>query len=253
MWTAENRSKYNRDKLRYPSDLTDEEWRHVEPLIPPREAWRMPPRSERAEVLNGIMYVPSTGCQWRYIPQDLPPKSTVFHLCMMWRMSKSTKLVCMCNRYEQRGSAAQIRKLAEFLRRMLYTTPATDNLRPQDNIYPDQDAPIITNKADGGLELTMAQWGFPPIPGETAPITNIRNLKSKWWRDANREWITAKEYRCLVPFIAFAAPVCDSTWFKVPGVEVATFASIWRPWKGKRLAEQPGQKRRNSTPLFVLP
>ena len=35
MWTTENRPRYNRDKLRYPSDLTDEEWTVVEPLIPP--------------------------------------------------------------------------------------------------------------------------------------------------------------------------------------------------------------------------
>ena len=35
MWTTENRPRYNRDKLRYPSDLTDAEWRHIEPLIPP--------------------------------------------------------------------------------------------------------------------------------------------------------------------------------------------------------------------------
>ena len=35
MWTADNRPRYNRDKLRYPSDLTDAEWAHIEPLIPP--------------------------------------------------------------------------------------------------------------------------------------------------------------------------------------------------------------------------
>jgi len=150
----------------------------------------------------------------------------------------------MCNRYEQKGSAAQIRIIAKMMGYDLSTTSATDNLAPQDSVYPDQDAPIITNKAGGGLELIMARWGFPPIPGEKAPITNIRNLKSKWWRDVNREWITAKEYRCLVPFTAFAEPVRDSTWFIVPGVEVATFAGIWRPWTGERLAEQPGQKRR---------
>ena len=40
MWTAENRPRYNRDTLRYPSDLADEEWAHIEPLIPPRQAWR---------------------------------------------------------------------------------------------------------------------------------------------------------------------------------------------------------------------
>jgi putative SOS response-associated peptidase YedK len=60
----------------------------------------------------------------------------------------------------------------------------------------------------------------------------------------NREWTTMRAYRCLVPFTAFAEPVRDSTWFAVPGVEVATFVGIWRPWRDERLAEEPGQKRR---------
>lgn len=150
----------------------------------------------------------------------------------------------MCNRYSQRGSVNQIRQLARAMNRALATTPATDNLKPQDNVYPDQDAPIITNKANGDLELIMARWGFPAIPGQTAPITNIRNLKSKWWRDVNRAYLIEKEYRGLVPFTSFAEPIRDPTWFHVPDVEVACFAGIWRPWKGERLAEQPGQKRR---------
>lgn len=150
----------------------------------------------------------------------------------------------MCNRYANRGSVSQIRKLAEALTRPLRTTAATDNFGGQEDIYPDQDAAIIRNGADNSLELAMARWGFPPIPGEKAPITNIRNLNSKWWREVNREWLTAPAYRCLVPFTAFAEPVRDSTWFTVPCVEVAYFAGVWRPWDGERLAEQPGQKRR---------
>jgi putative SOS response-associated peptidase YedK len=151
----------------------------------------------------------------------------------------------MCNRYSQRGSVNQIRQLAKALSRALATTPATDNLQPQKNVYPDQDAPIIANKANGDLELIMARWGFPPIPGQSAPITNIRNLKSPWWRAANRLYLIEKQYRCLVPFTSFAEPVREPTWFHVPNVEVACFAGIWRPWKGARLAEQPGQKRRS--------
>jgi putative SOS response-associated peptidase YedK len=151
----------------------------------------------------------------------------------------------MCNRYEQRGSASQIRKIAAAMKRKLATTPATDNLAPQDSVYPDQDAPIIRNGAEGSLELIMARWGFPPIPGQTAPITNIRNLQSKWWKDVNREFLIDKKYRCLVPFTAFAEPVRDSTWFVTPETEVPCFAGIWRPWEGERLAEQPGQKRRS--------
>lgn len=150
----------------------------------------------------------------------------------------------MCNRYENRGSANEIRRLAEKLKRDLSTTPATDNLRPADNIYPDQDAAIVRNRVAGGLELAMARWGLPPIPGQSAPITNIRNLNSRWWRQTNRTLMTDPANRCLVPFTAFAEPVRDSTWFVVPGIEVAYFAGVWQTWHGQRLAEQPGKTRR---------
>src|SRR5207245_1257579 len=78
MWTAKNRGRYDRSKLRYPSDLTDDEWAHVEPLIPPTKRGGNKRHVEVREVMNGIMYILSTGCQWRAIPKDLPPRSTLF-------------------------------------------------------------------------------------------------------------------------------------------------------------------------------
>ena len=84
MWTNENRAKYKRDHLQYPSDLTDEEWAHVEPFIPPaRRGGRRRETSMRA-ALNAVMYVLSTGCQWRYLPKDLPPRSTVYRYFRDW-------------------------------------------------------------------------------------------------------------------------------------------------------------------------
>ena len=77
MWTADNRPRYNRDKLRYPSDLTDAEWAHIEPLIPPGKPGGGKRRVAIREVINGVMYILSTGCQWRALPKDLPPRSTV--------------------------------------------------------------------------------------------------------------------------------------------------------------------------------
>ena len=91
-----------------------------------------------------------------------------------------------------KGSISQIRRLAHDLDYEIATTAATDNLAPIDSVYPDKDAPIIVGTA-GGLELRMARWGFPPIPGQKDPITNVRNLQSKWWRDVNREWIMAPD------------------------------------------------------------
>jgi transposase len=84
MWTSDNRPKYNRDKLRYPSDLTDEEWSHIEPLIPPAKRGERKRSVEPREIVNGLMYVLSTGCQWRYVPKDLPPKSTLFDYFDLW-------------------------------------------------------------------------------------------------------------------------------------------------------------------------
>src|SRR5262249_41269800 len=69
MWTAKNRGRYDRSKLRYPSDLTDDEWAHVEPLIPPAKRGGNKRHVEVREVMNGIMYILSTGCQWRAIPK----------------------------------------------------------------------------------------------------------------------------------------------------------------------------------------
>jgi len=84
MWTVENRGRYNRDHLRYPSDVTDDEWALIEPLIPPARHGGRKRKVNLREVVNGIMYVLSTGCQWRYIPKDLPPRSTVFDYLDLW-------------------------------------------------------------------------------------------------------------------------------------------------------------------------
>ena len=84
MWTTENRPRYNRDKLRYPSDLTTEEWAQVEHLIPPAKRGGRRRKVDEREVLNGLLYVLSTGCQWRYIPRDLPPRSTLFDYFQRW-------------------------------------------------------------------------------------------------------------------------------------------------------------------------
>ena len=85
MWTHENRPKYNRDHLRYPSDLTDDEWAHVELLIPPAKPGGGKRRTDMRAVMNGVMYILSTGCQWRSLPKDLPPYSTVHHYFVWWQ------------------------------------------------------------------------------------------------------------------------------------------------------------------------
>ncbi len=85
MWTVENRARYDRSKLRYPSDLTEAEWALARPMIPGAKKGGNKRSVDIREVLNGLMYVLSTGCQWSAMPKDLPAKSTVnFYFCR-WR------------------------------------------------------------------------------------------------------------------------------------------------------------------------
>ncbi|WP_420093955.1 IS5 family transposase [Agrobacterium pusense] len=84
MWTKANRGTYNRNGLRYPSDLTDAEWALVEPLIPPAKRGGRKREVDVREVVNGLLYILSTGCQWRAVPKDLPPKSTLFSYFDLW-------------------------------------------------------------------------------------------------------------------------------------------------------------------------
>jgi transposase len=63
MWTSKNRARYDRSKLRYPSDLTDDGWGLVEPLIPPGKRGGGTRTVIMREVVNGLMYILSTGCQ----------------------------------------------------------------------------------------------------------------------------------------------------------------------------------------------
>src|SRR4051794_842671 len=69
----------------YPSDLTDAQWRLIEPHIPPEPGGGRPRKTEMRDVLDAILYVLRTGCQWRYLPSDFPPKSTVWRYFDHWR------------------------------------------------------------------------------------------------------------------------------------------------------------------------
>jgi transposase len=77
MWTPENRPKYDCSKLRHPSDLTDEEWAIIAPLLPRAKRGGNKRTIDERAVAKGVMYILSTGCQWAALPKDLPPRSTV--------------------------------------------------------------------------------------------------------------------------------------------------------------------------------
>lgn len=72
-------------RKRYPSDLTEEQWTILEPLVPPSEEGGRPREVDMREVLNTILYLNRSGCQWDMLPHDLLPKSTVYDYFAAWR------------------------------------------------------------------------------------------------------------------------------------------------------------------------
>ena len=86
-WDDTTRSYYKRNHRRYPSDLTDKEWALIEPLLPPSKSGGRPRSTDLRDVMDAILYVASSGCQWRMLPKEFPPLSTVHHYFYDWRNS----------------------------------------------------------------------------------------------------------------------------------------------------------------------
>jgi putative SOS response-associated peptidase YedK len=138
----------------------------------------------------------------------------------------------MCNLYSVTRSQEAMRRLFRIKRDL------TGNLPGLPAIYPDTLAPVVRTARDGERELSMMRWGFPPPPNlGNAPVTNVRNLKSSYWRG----WLKA-EWRCLVPATSF----CEWTdsrpkvthWFALDESRpLFAFAGIWRLWTGDRKGE----------------
>ncbi len=84
-WTEITRRQYERTGGKYASDLTDAEWALIEPLMPERKATGRPRTTKLRDVFDTINYIATTGCQWRMLPNDFPPVSTVRSYFYAWR------------------------------------------------------------------------------------------------------------------------------------------------------------------------
>ena len=84
-WTEITREQYRRDELRYASDMTDAEWELIRRLLPRAHRRGRPRRTDLRSVVEAVLYILSTGCQWRALPQEFPPYSTVQGYFYAWR------------------------------------------------------------------------------------------------------------------------------------------------------------------------
>lgn len=84
VWTEATRRQYRRDGLRYASNLTDAEWALIEPFMPAARRIGRPRTTCLRAVVEAILYLASTGCQWRQLPKEFPPYSTVQGYFYAW-------------------------------------------------------------------------------------------------------------------------------------------------------------------------
>jgi len=138
-WTDFTRRQYARRASRYASDLTDREWGLISPFLPgPRRLGR-PRSTDLREVVNALLYIASTGCQWRMLPRDFPPFTTVqayfyewratgvwgrinHHLVMAARELEGRQVLAVCRRDRQpereKRKAAELRAMMRARRSM---------------------------------------------------------------------------------------------------------------------------------------
>lgn len=84
-WTEITRAQYLRNGLRYASDMTDAEWRLIARKLPARRRLGRPRKVDLRKVVEAILFILSTGCQWRSLPREFPPYSTVQGYFYTWR------------------------------------------------------------------------------------------------------------------------------------------------------------------------
>ncbi|TVV69838.1 SOS response-associated peptidase [Sphingomonas solaris] len=120
---------------------------------------------------------------------------------------------------------------AEVAARYGIALPYPDDLTiPPPELFPKRPAYVIRDEA-GQRALDVMAWGFPSPAAGSAPVTNVRNLASPFWRSA----LATPTRRCLVPFTAFSEygpgekGKLPLFWFDVPSQPIVSFAGIWRP------------------------
>jgi putative SOS response-associated peptidase YedK len=143
----------------------------------------------------------------------------------------------MCTLYTLRLSAWEVRNLMQHYRLIGREWEEVIGARNDAlEVYPNHEAPVVVVR-DGQRIVETMRWGFPPPPSvaSKAPVVNVRNTRSAYWKP----WLR-RENRCVVPATAFAEPDRNTTrpvvfrWFRRSDGEPLFFAGMWCEWEGDR-------------------
>jgi putative transposase len=165
----------------YPTDLTDEQWAILEPLISPAKPGGRPRKTDMREVLNTLFYQERSGCPWNLLPHDLLPKSTVYEYFSQWRDDGTWQRMMDALREMVRTSTPKP-KPTEPLTALPATAQAEASSQPTSNAAPSEvPDPQLPPPQDGRPELplpTAVVTPSSPTPGgqvETGPSSQTEN------------------------------------------------------------------------------
>jgi putative SOS response-associated peptidase YedK len=132
----------------------------------------------------------------------------------------------MCNRYRMTAKQAELAIQFGIDPELIMPEPETI---PPPELFPKRLGWVV-RKENGVRRLDVMTWGFPPPPTSRAPVTNVRNLASPFWKGALKN----PDRRCLVPVTDFCEWSGEKGskrehWFSLPSSPLFAFAGVWRP------------------------
>jgi transposase len=191
----------------YPSDLADAAWAFLEPLIPAPKPGGRPPIHERRELVDAMLSVLRTGCQWRHLPHDLPPWGTVWGWFRRWRDDGTWETI-----------TAALRERAR-VRRGREATPSAAILDSQSANTTGRGGRAATTAARRCAGARAASWSQPP---PRRPASGCRRAGG-WWsgpfvplstQALTKQRSTIDRIEHHVRLVRLGA---EPTWFKRPG------------------------------------
>jgi transposase len=177
-WTKITRAQYQRCGLRYASDMTDAEWRLIVRQLPPRQRLGRPRKVDLRNVVEAILYILSTGCQWRALPREFPPYSTVQGYFYAWRDDGLwQRIVSVLVRYARRKLGRKPKPTAAIIDSQSVATTQAGGPRgfdPGKRVY-GRKRHIVTDTNGLLLDVHVHPANVQDVHGAVALLESLRS------------------------------------------------------------------------------